>query len=99
MRIAHVAVAAATNAGAGSVLLGTEPGASRARARPASEARLGGGSLPGAGAASSTGRPVTGMLGVLWPAGPPRVCPGSPVRQPWPSVLRCGFRGAKYTRC
>jgi hypothetical protein len=66
MRIAHVVVAAATIAGRGQFFWG--PG--RARTRLAGKARLGGGSLPGAGVASSAGQPLIGARYALWPACP-----------------------------
>ena len=63
MRIAHVVLAAATMARRGQLF----GGPSRARARLASKARPGGGSLPRAGAASSAGQPRIGARYALWP--------------------------------
>jgi hypothetical protein len=96
MRIAHVVMAAAAMAGLGQFFWGPR----RARAGLASEARPGGGSLTGTGAAASTGRPFIGGLGVLGPAGSPRELARVGL---WaaagPAVLRCGSRSAKHTHC
>src|SRR5262249_25607896 len=94
MRIAHVVAAAAPSAGPGQVFLG------RARARLASEARLGGGSLTGTGAAASTGRPFIGVLGGLRPAGSPHeLARVDLMGSRWPGRVALRFPRRQNTHC
>jgi len=96
MRIAHVVAAAAATAGLGQFFWGPR----RARARLASEARLGGGSLTGTGAAASTGRPFIGVLGGLRPAGSPHeLARVDLMGSRWPGRVALRFPRRQNTHC